>query len=105
MDAPIGVYAHEKGIEQRLIFDVVADFDLAKAGASDDLADTLDYDRIAAICREVSKSRHHELIEAVAETVARRVLDELGVAGIEVEVSKPGAVPDAASVAVRIRRP
>lgn len=104
VSAPIGVYAHEKGIEQRLVFEVVADFDLSRAGASDDLADTLDYDRIAAICREVATSRHHELIEAVAETVAARVLDELGVAAVEVEVAKPGAVPDAASVAVRVRR-
>lgn len=104
VDAPIGVYDHEKGIEQRLVFDVVADFDLSKAGASDDLKDTLDYDRMAGICREVAKSRHHELIEAVAETVARRVLEELAVAAVEVEVQKPGAVPDASTVAVRIRR-
>lgn len=102
--APIGVYDHERGIEQRLVFDLTADFDLAAAGASDDLADTLDYDRMAKICREVAGSRHHDLIEAVAAKVAERVLAELPVAAIEVELRKPGAVPDAASVGVRIRR-
>ena len=103
--APIGVYEHERGIEQQLIFDVTADFDVAKAGHSDDLADTLDYDRMAAICREVATSRHHELIEVLAEQVAARVLAELGVTGVQVQVSKPGAVPDAQTVAVRIQRP
>lgn len=102
--APIGVYEHEHGIEQKLLFDVVCDFDLAAAGASDALEDTLDYDRVAAICREVAKSRHHQLIEVVAEKICARVLAELAVSAVEVEVNKPGAVPDAASVAVRIRR-
>ena len=102
--APIGVYEHEKGVLQTLIFDVAADFDVAKAGHSDALEDTLDYDRVASICREVATQRHHQLIEAVAETVAGRVLAELGVAAVEVQVAKPGAVPDAATVSVRIRR-
>ncbi|MCA9555887.1 MAG: dihydroneopterin aldolase [Myxococcales bacterium] len=102
--APIGVYDHEKGILQTLIFHLAADFDVAPAGRSDALADTLDYDRMAAICREVAGARHHALIEAVAEQVAARILAELGVAAVEVEVLKPGAVPDAETVSVCIRR-
>lgn len=102
--APIGVYEHEHGIEQRLLFDVAADFDVSKPGRSDDLRDTLDYDRMAAICREVATLKHHALIEVLAEQIAARVLAELGVSGVEVKVSKPGAVPDAQTVAVRIRR-
>jgi dihydroneopterin aldolase len=102
--APIGVYEHEHGIEQRLLFDVTVDFDVSKPGHSDRLEDTLDYDRMAAICREVAKDRHHELIEVVAEQIAARVLSELGVTAVQVQVSKPKAVADAETVAVRIRR-
>lgn len=83
---------------------MVADFDVGRAGRSDALEDTLDYDRMAAICREVALSRHHDLIEAVAEQIASRCLSELGVTRVEVRIEKPGAVPDAAAVGVRIVR-
>lgn len=104
--APIGVYDFEKGVLQRLVIDVVAHTDLRAAAASDALEDALDYDRIAGICREVAGARHHQLIEAVAETIAARVRVSFPeqVSAVEVRVAKPGAVPDAQTVAVRIRR-
>lgn len=106
VEAPIGVYDFEKGILQKLHIDVVASCDLRRSAASDALADTLDYDRFAAICREVCASKHHQLIETIAETVAQRVRSEFGesVSAVEVRVEKPGAVPDARTVAVTIRR-
>lgn len=104
--APIGVYAHERGVLQRLVFDVVVRCDLSAAGASDALEDGIDYDELAAICRDVATSRHHQLIEAVAEEVAAEVKARFAprVRAVEIRVAKPGAVPDAATVAVVIRR-
>lgn len=104
--ARVGVYDFEKGILQRLVIDVHVDCDLAPAGHSDALEDALDYDGIAAICRTVVGRQHHQLIETIAESIAREVKATLGArsSGVEVRVAKPGAVPDARSVAVRVRR-
>lgn len=104
--ARVGVYDFEKGILQRLVIDVSVDCDVAPAAASDALADAVDYDRISAICRAVCTRRHHELIETIAENIAQEVRGALGarIQGVEVRVAKPGAVPDARTVAVRIRR-
>src|SRR5687767_13813645 len=76
--APIGVYEHEKGILQRLVIDLVVVADLHHAAETDDLEDAIDYDRLAALAEDVAKERHHALIETVAETIAARLLGELG---------------------------
>lgn len=104
--ASIGVYDHERGVLQRLVVDVVAECDLARAAQTDALEDSLDYDGIAAICRAVATERHHQLIETVAETIAARVGARFAgrVDAVRVRVAKPGAVPDAATVAVQLRR-
>ncbi len=104
--AEVGVYAHERGVKQRLVVDVRCAVDLEAAARSDQLEDALDYDRIAGICRDVAAERHHQLIEAIAGKIADRVRREFGsrVGGVEVRVAKPGAVPDAATVAVEVRR-
>jgi dihydroneopterin aldolase len=106
LSAGIGVYPHEKGVEQRLIVDVEMELqDLVRAAKSDDLAATVDYDRVAAICREVVRSRHHQLIEAVAEEIAARTLAlDARIDLVTVRVEKPGAVPDARTVRVEITR-
>lgn len=102
--APIGVYAHERGVEQRLVIGLSVERDLRPSALSDELSDTVDYDGLAQICRDVVASRHHDLIEAVAEQIASRVLAEHAVEAVEVRVEKPGAVADCRTVAVEIRR-
>ena len=104
--ASVGVYPHEQGILQRLIIGVHAECDLSTAGTTDALEHAIDYDGLAAVCREVCGRGHHRLIEAIAEEIAGMLRERYGprLGSIEVRVEKPGAVPDARSVAVCIRR-
>ena len=105
IDASVGVYEFEHHIRQRLEIDVTAEIDLAEAGESDRLEAGLDYDGLARHCREVVAERHHQLVESVAESIAARVLRDERIRRVDVRVAKPGAVPDARTVAVEITRP
>lgn len=102
--ASVGVYEFEHDIRQRLEIDVAAEIDLAEAGSTDRLEAGLDYDSLAQHCREVAAERHHQLIETIAESIASRVLRDGRIHRVEVRVAKPGAVPDARTVAVEIAR-
>ncbi len=105
LEAGVGVYDFERGIRQRLEVDVTAHIDLAPPGSTDDVADTLDYDGIAQLCRSVVEARHHDLIESIAAEIADGVLQGApAVVRVEVRVAKPGAIPDAKNVAVEIDR-
>ncbi len=104
--AYVGVYPHEKSLRQRLVVDLEFECDLSSAGKSDLLSDTLDYDQAARVVREVVASRHHQLIESIAESVAERLLGDFGsaVQAVRVRVSKPQALADARTVSVEIER-
>lgn len=102
----IGVYPHEQDVPQRLIVWLCAETDTRAAGRSEQLADTLDYDRLADCARTVIRERHHKLIETVAERIAAQVLSahKGRVKSITVRVEKPGAVADADRASVEITR-
>jgi len=100
----VGVYDFEHGVKQRMVFDVEAWLDLSRAAETDDLAHALDYDGIARVCREVVTSRHHDLIEAIAKEVCDQLMEDARLRKLQVEVHKPGAVPDAADVSVLFSR-
>lgn len=102
----VGVYPSEKETPQRLLVNLCVESDTRSAAHSEQLEDTLDYDRLAECVRQVIAERHHNLIETVAERIALRILlaHRGRVDALTVRVAKPGAVPDAQTVAVEIRR-
>jgi dihydroneopterin aldolase len=101
-----GVFDHERRDGQDFVLDLVVWTDLAAAGASDDLADTVDYGALAEAAAAVVEGPPRQLIEAVAADVAAVVLDDPKVAAVEVVLHKPQA-PIARpfdDVAVRVTR-
>lgn len=101
-----GVLPHEREFGQRFVVDLVLELDLAAAGRSDDLADTVDYGALSAEVAAIVAGEPADLIETVAERIATRCLTDERVQATEVTVHKPAApVPVVATeVAVTIRR-
>ncbi|MGH8871559.1 MAG: dihydroneopterin aldolase [Acidimicrobiia bacterium] len=86
-----GVLEHEKLEPQIFKIDLTVFLDLAGAGASDDLSDTVDYGRLAEKAHDLVESESHRLIETVAQRIADRILDEARVERVVVTVHKPEA--------------
>lgn len=86
-----GVLDFEKADGQVFIVDVVLEVDLRPAGASDDLADTVNYAQVAADATAVITGESLDLIEAVAERIAATALQHAAVEAVEVSVHKPEA--------------
>jgi dihydroneopterin aldolase len=86
-----GVFDHERRDGQEFVLDLVVELDLTAAGASDDLADTVDYGALAQDAAAVVAGPPRRLIEAVATEVAGRVLADPRVAAVEVTLHKPQA--------------
>jgi dihydroneopterin aldolase len=103
-DAFIGVYDWEHEQTQPLIMDLTMQWDQQLAGASDDLADALDYDSLSKAVVALVQSRPRQLIETVAAEIATLVLEQFKVATVTVRVEKPNAVAAATTVGVEITR-
>jgi dihydroneopterin aldolase len=103
----VGVLDHERAHDQPLELDLDLVIDLAAAGESDELDDTVDY---GAVCDGVVATvgeRHVALLEALATRVADAVLALDGrIAAVEVAVRKlrPPVPHDLATSGVRIER-
>jgi dihydroneopterin aldolase len=96
IEAEIGVYAHEHGRTQPLLVDVELDVDVAGA---EQLAETVNYETVGRIARDVAAAGHLKLVEAFAEQVARACLEDPRVNTARVRVEKPQALAPAAAAA------
>jgi dihydroneopterin aldolase/2-amino-4-hydroxy-6-hydroxymethyldihydropteridine diphosphokinase len=86
-----GVLSSEKRDGQTFVVDVVMEVDLAPAGASDDLNDTVNYAEVAGDIVALIEGESLDLIEALAARIADRVLARPLVEAVEVTVHKPQA--------------
>ena len=76
-----GVFDFEKAQGQEFIVDVELEVDLRAAGASDDLADTVNYAAVAEVAMAVLTGPSLDLIETVASRIADGCLELVGVHG------------------------
>ncbi len=102
--ARIGVYASEKKRVQTVCLSLEFGLPGQACFRSDDVEDTVDYSRVADRLRRLVVSRHFNLVEFLAEQIARLVIDEFGVLWVRVRARKIGVVPGAAYVGVAITR-
>lgn len=101
-----GVLADERRNGQEFVADVTLELDLSGAGASDDLAETIDYGTLATSVISDIVGPPVQLIESLAERIARTCLADPRVDAVEVTVHKPSApIPvEFGDVAVTVRR-
>ncbi|MFL4978590.1 MAG: dihydroneopterin aldolase [Xanthobacteraceae bacterium] len=87
-----GVMPHEAKVGQSFALDLVVDIDLADAGRSDKVADTVSYDLIVAAATQAFCVQRYRLVEAAAGAVADAILAQFPrVDGVRVTVHKPHA--------------
>lgn len=91
----IGASRHERVAPQVVYVDLSFRYDCTLAAASDDLADAVDYARVARNVRELGQNSSFALIEALAAAIFRQVNAIPTVSQVRVRVTKPG-VPDRA---------
>ena len=100
----IGVEDDERSDAQEVLVNVVLEVDTRQAAASDDIADTVNYATVAKEIMALAAAARFHLVEALAGEIARICLAHRGVLAAVVRVDKPGAVRQARSVGVEIRR-
>jgi 7,8-dihydroneopterin aldolase/epimerase/oxygenase len=104
VSARIGIRAWEQQVLQRVSIDLELETDAARAAATDDIADALDYGTIARDVVEFVQRSECRLIETLVERIAQHLLDTFSIARLKVCVHKPGAVPGARDTSIEIER-
>ena len=98
----IGVHEWEKLTTQTLQLDIKMFLD--NKARTDDIQDTVCYQKVTEHLREVLTAKHIELIETVAEITAHELLTHYPLQSVEVLVKKSHAIANCQYVAVGIYR-
>ena len=100
----IGFIEWERRIRQTVVIDVELPVDCARAAQSDDVADTLDYKKVAKRVIAFVESSEFKLVETLAQRLAMLVLGEFGLEWVRLSINKPGAIRGSRDVGVAIER-
>jgi len=100
----IGVNEWERKAKQEIVINIILYVDLAEAGITDDLADTVDYSQITKSALSIAENSQPRTVEALASEIAILCLQNQKIIRVRVRVEKPGAVRFSRSVGVEIDR-
>ena len=104
VDTIIGIWEWERRIRQTVVIDLEMSADIAKAAATDEVADTLNYKTVAKRIQGFVADSSFQLVETLAERIAAIVREEFDVAWVKVRINKPGAIRSSKAVGVLIER-
>ena len=90
-----GVYEFEKEKDGTFELDIELYLPLLKAGKSDRLKDTINYEDIISNITKAFTDKQYELVEAAAQSVCDRLLNDFKIDKIKIRVRKPHAPIDA----------
>jgi len=100
----IGFFQWEKEIKQTLVIDLAMGWNTAQAAENDELSKTLDYADISVKIAEFANNNPVDLIETLAERLAKFLMETYHIPWLKLKVAKPNAVHNAITVGVEIER-
>ena len=100
----IGFIDWERRVKQTVVLDIELPVDCRRAASSDEVADTLDYKKVAKRVLAFIEASEFKLVETLAHRVALLILEEFAVAWVRIALNKPGAIRNSRDVGVVIER-
>jgi dihydroneopterin aldolase len=100
----IGFIDWERRVKQTVVLDIELPVDCRRAAVSDEVADTLDYKKVAKRVLAFIEASEFKLVETLAHRVALLILEEFAVAWVRIALNKPGAIRNSRDVGVVIER-
>ncbi|MDI6785524.1 MAG: dihydroneopterin aldolase [bacterium] len=83
-----GIYEEERRLGQKIVVDLELYLNLQRAGRSDNLADTINYQETYSLVKAICEEKSFYLIEALAEEIAKELLQNFNISSLQVRVKK-----------------
>lgn len=100
----IGINDEEREKRQDVLINLTMQVDLREAGRSDDISDAVNYRTITKEIIDLIENSQFQLVEKMADEVAKICLKDERVQQTIVRIEKPGALRFARSVGVTVER-
>jgi dihydroneopterin aldolase len=101
----IGIYPHERTEVQPLQIDLrLGVTPVSEAARVDDIAATVDYQRVCEASMKVAQTGQFQLVETLALMIVAALFEQFPLAAIQIKVSKPLALPYTQGVGIELFR-
>jgi dihydroneopterin aldolase len=104
IDTIIGIYDWEREVKQTISLDIEMAADNVKPASSENIDDALNYKAVSKRLIAFTEESHYQLVETLAESLAKIITTEFNVPWCRLKLSKLGAVTGSRSVGVIIER-
>jgi dihydroneopterin aldolase len=104
LDAELGVYAHEKNIQQLLRVNVIAKIIDIPDSSGEKIDNVVCYNEISIIIKKIISSGHTILLETLAEKILVECFKNSRIETIKIRLEKLDAIDDAESAGIEIER-
>ncbi|QDT42796.1 D-erythro-7,8-dihydroneopterin triphosphate epimerase [Gimesia alba] len=100
----IGINEEERNKRQDVLINLTMQVDLKAAGRSDEISDAVNYRTITKEIIDLVENSQFQLVEKMADEVAKICLKDERVQQTTIRIEKPGALRFARSVGVTVER-
>jgi dihydroneopterin aldolase len=100
----IGFIDWERRVKQTVVIDLEIPVDCRHAALTDEVADTVDYKKVAKRILAFIEASEFKLVETLAQRLATTLLEEFGLEWVRLTINKPGAIRNSRDVGVSIER-
>lgn len=100
----IGFWEWERRVKQIVSIDLEVETDARRAAQTDSIDSALNYEQLAKRLSDFVGQSDFQLVESLAEAVARIAVEEFAAPWVKVSIAKPGAVDGSREVGIVIER-
>ena len=100
----IGFIDWERRVKQTVVVDLEIPVDCQQAALTDEVADTVDYKKVAKRILAFIEASEYKLVETLAQRLALTLLEEFGLEWVRLSINKPGAIRNSRDVGVTLER-
>lgn len=98
----MGSHAYEREEDQEIILNIEMRVDITECVQTDSIVDTVDYTKVAQVCRELAQRRRYHLLETFAYETLHTLNETFSPLWLRVRVEKKRALPLAKAVAFEL---
>ena len=103
VEASIGIHPHERENKQTIWLTIDAGV-VEDSATPEAIGDVVCYEDMGKIATALAGDGHIDLVETLAERIADRLMEDPRLVQIRVQIEKPQAIDQAASVGIAISR-
>ena len=104
LNLKLGYYDFEKEKPQKVKFSLEANYRDKKPTNDKDLKSIVNYDRLVRLIKKLSKNKHYNFLETLAEDVFDELFKDKRIGKISLKIEKLEIMKDCASVGIQISK-